>query len=153
MALFLVQHGQSLPKEIDPERSLSDEGRYTVERIAKVAADYKVTVSLIKHSGKIRAKQTADILASFLKPDQGVQETAGLSPNDDVGAVAETIGVDENMMLVGHLPFMERIVSYLITGSPNTKVFKFQHGGIVCMDKDADKGSWHIKWTLMPEIG
>jgi phosphohistidine phosphatase len=152
MALYLVQHGQSLPKEIDPERSLSDEGKSTVDRIAKVAADYGVHVSLIKHSGKARARQTAEIMASHLHPERGLQESEGLNPNDDVGSVAEVISGDENMMLVGHLPFMEKIVSYLVAGSSDKRVFKFQNGGIVCLDRDPEENSWHIKWTLMPQI-
>jgi phosphohistidine phosphatase len=56
-------------------------------------------------------------------------------------------------MLVGHLPFMERLTSYLITGSIDIPVFKFQNGGIVCMDKDPDSRSWLIRWALMPKIG
>jgi phosphohistidine phosphatase len=56
-------------------------------------------------------------------------------------------------MLVGHLPFMERLTSYLITGSIDKPVLKFQNGGIVCLDKDVDSGFWIIRWTLMPKIG
>lgn len=153
MALFLVQHGKSLPKEVDADRSLSEEGKETVARIAEVAAGYNVFVSMIKHSGKMRAKQTADIMASFLEPEKGVQETGGLDPLDDVVAVAEKITGKEDVMLVGHLPFMERLVSYLITGSIEITVFKFQNGGIVCLDRDQDRGLWYIKWVLMPEIG
>lgn len=153
MALYLVQHGQSLPKEIDPERSLSVEGKSTVDRIAKVAADYKVHVSRIQHSGKARARQTAEIMASHLHPEGGLQESAGLNPNDDVETVAGAISHDENVMLVGHLPFMEKIVSHLVAGSPNKRVFKFQNGGIVCLDKDPGENSWYIKWTIMPQIG
>ena len=149
MALFLVQHGQSLPKEVDADRSLSDEGEETVARIAAVAAGYNVFVSVIKQSGKLRAKQTADIMASFLKPKMGVQETSGLNPMDDVAALSERITGEENMMLVGHLPFMERLVSYLTTGSIEITVFKFQNGGIVCLDREKDTGSWYIKLSLI----
>ena len=42
MAVLLVQHGKNLPKEIDPERGLSDEGRMEVERIANTTRDYRV---------------------------------------------------------------------------------------------------------------
>jgi phosphohistidine phosphatase len=152
MALYLVQHGQSLPKEVDPERSLSVEGKSTVDRIAKVAADYGVHVSLIKHSGKTRARQTAEIMESHLHPEGGLQESAGLNPNDNVALVAEAISGDENVMLVGHLPFMEKMVSRLVVGSSDKRVFKFQNGGIVCLDKDPEENFWHIKWTLMPQI-
>ena len=152
MALFLVQHGTSVPKEIDPECPLTDEGRDTVERIARDAAGHKIEVDLIQHSGKTRARQTADIMAYFLKPPGGVQEASGLDPLDDVALAAKGLPGVENVMLVGHLPFMERLVSYLITGSTDRIVVKFQNGGIVRLERAPETGVWFIKWTLMPEI-
>jgi phosphohistidine phosphatase len=153
MALFLVQHGKSLPKDVDPDQGLSEEGVAQVRRIADVAKGYEVQVNCIWHSGKIRARQTAEIFASALEPKQGVQEKNGLKPLDDVAAFAASINHQDNMMLVGHLPFMERMAAYLITNKTEKAVFKFQNGGIVCMDIDPDSQSWVIKWTLMPHIG
>lgn len=152
MALFLVQHGKALSQEIDPERGLSEEGISEVERIANTAKNYKVIVSAIKHSGKKRAKQTADIFAAVLKPVDGVSVIAGLNPLDDVAPISHSTFVNENVMLVGHLPFMEKLTSYLIIGQSEPPVFKFQNGGIVCLDQDADGKSWVIKWALMPNI-
>lgn len=153
MALFLVQHGKSLPKDKDPSKGLSEEGIAETKHIAEVAKGYGVKVSSITHSGKTRARQTAEIFASVLEPEGGVQESSGLNPLDDVTAFADTIDSTENRMLVGHLPFMERMTSYLITGPIERKVFKFQNSGIVCLDKDPDSMSWVIKWSLMPNIG
>lgn len=152
MALYLVQHGKSLSADVDPERSLSEEGASEVERIAGVAKGYNVQVSIIKHSGKKRAQQTAEIFASALNPGNGVEQRAGINPMDEVEGVAHGIDADTNCMLVGHLPFMERLTSYLITGSPDRPVFKFQNGGIVCLDQDRHTRLWFIKWTLMPNI-
>jgi len=153
MALFLVQHGKSLSKDKDPEQGLSEQGLSEVEQIAKVAGGYGVHVSRIIHSGKKRARQTADIFAFSLEPEEGVQESSGLKPLDDASAYADKINSEDNLMLVGHLPFMGGLTSYLITGSIDTPVFKFQNAGIVCMDKDPDKDSWVIRWALMPNIG
>jgi phosphohistidine phosphatase len=150
MALFLVQHGRSLPKDKDPNKGLSEAGIHETERIAQVAKGYGIHVSSIAHSGKTRARQTADIFASALKPEGGLQEISGLNPLDDVTAVA--VDSTEDRMLVGHLPFMERLTAYLITGSIERPIFKFQNSGIVCLDKAPDIGSWVIKWALMPQI-
>ncbi|MBN2061110.1 MAG: phosphohistidine phosphatase SixA [Deltaproteobacteria bacterium] len=152
MAIYLVQHGKSLPEEIDPDRGLSDEGRSEVKHIADVAHEYGVKVSMIEHSEKTRARQTAEIFSSILKPADGHRERMGLKPLDDVTAVARTIESGSNIMLVGHQPFMGRLTSYLITGSMDTPVFKFQNGGILCLDRDPDTGSWIILWSLMPNI-
>ena len=153
MALYLVQHGKSLPKDIDPDQGLSEEGIAETKRIAEVAANYGINVSHIKHSVKTRAHKTAEIFASTLNPPSGMTEVEGLKPMDDVVAFAASIVPDENSMLVGHLPFMERMTSYLVTGSADKPVFKFQNSGIVCLKKDPDSGSWAIVWTLMPNIG
>jgi phosphohistidine phosphatase len=153
MALYLIQHGKSLPKDQDPDQGLSQEGTTETERIASLAQDYGVSVSQIRHSVKTRARQTAEILARALKPQNDIQEISGIKPMDDVAACAAKIDPDENVMLVGHLPFMERITSYLITGSIDQPLIKFQNSGIVCLDKDPETQAWVIKWTLMPNIG
>jgi len=152
MSLYLVQHGKSYSKEIDPERKLTDEGKADVERIAQVAKEYGVIVKSIHHSGKKRAEETANILASPLSPVQGIMEISGLNPKDDVISISKSLSHNNNDMFVGHLPFMEKLTSYLITGDSEKLVFKFQNGGIVCLDSDETSGLWYIKWTLMPRI-
>lgn len=153
MALYLVQHGQSLPKDVDPDQGLSDQGISETKRIAEVARDYRVNVLKIKQSGKKRARQTAEIFAAALNPAGGVEEVSGLKPLDDVSDFAASLDAAANHMLVGHLPFMERMASYLVTGSAEKPIFKFQNSGILCLEKVPDSGSWIIIWTLMPKIG
>ena len=153
MALYLVQHGKSLPKDVDPDQGLSDEGLAETRRIAGVASEYRVKVVQIKHSGKTRARRTAEVFAAALNPSDSIEEAAGLKPLDDVSAFAASIDAAADTMLVGHLPFMERMAAYLVTGSADKAIFKFQNSGIVCLDKYPDSGAWVIVWTLMPKIG
>lgn len=153
MALYLVQHGQSLPKDVDPDQGLSEDGIADTKRIADVARSYQVNVSLIKHSGKKRARQTAEILADALNPAGGVEAVSGLKPLDDVAALAASLDTAADAMLVGHLPFMSRMASFLVAGSADKPIFKFQNSGIVCLDRNPDTGSWLIVWALMPKIG
>ena len=152
MSVYLVQHGKSLPKEEDLEKGLSEKGIKDVTRIAKVAKESGISVSCIKHSGKKRARQTAEIFSSALNPEGGIQEISGLNPVDEVRAFSSNLRSKENIMYVGHLPFMERLSSYLICGDEDNPVFKFQNGGIVCIDKDEDSEKWAIKRTFMPDI-
>lgn len=153
MALYLIQHGKSLPKDQDPDQGLSAEGIAETERMARLAGDYDIAVTQIRHSLKTRARQTAEIFAGALNPKQGIQEVSGIKPLDDVAAYAANIDPAEDIMLVGHLPFMERMTAFLITGSIDRPVFKFQNSGIVCLDKDPESEGWVIKWALMPNIG
>lgn len=153
MSLFLVQHGQSVEKDVDAARPLSETGVATVTRMAAVARDHHVHVSSIIHSGKTRACQTADILAAALHPSEGVRAWSGLDPHDDVTVLAERLRAEENRMIVGHLPFLERLLSFLTTGNPDSRVLRFQNGCIVCLDRDREASTWYIKWTLMPDVG
>jgi len=152
MKLYLVQHGKSLPKDVDPEKGLSREGIADVKVIAETAKNYNVHIERVWHSGKKRARQSAELFHTITGSDSGLEEKQGMSPNDDVAAFAKTLDSD-NLMLVGHLPFMSRLASYLITGNHNIPVMSFQNGGIVCLAKDREHGSWTIQWTLMPNIG
>jgi phosphohistidine phosphatase len=153
VALFLVQHGKSLSKEQDPEQGLSVEGFADARRIAEVASMYGVRPEAVKHSGKKRARQTAEIFAGALLGETSkTGAISGIDPLDDVTAVANTLKTSDNFMLVGHLPFMEQLTGFLITGVVDRVVFKFQNGGIVCLDKDQGGQWWYIKWALMPKI-
>ncbi|RJQ75018.1 MAG: phosphohistidine phosphatase SixA [Desulfobacteraceae bacterium] len=153
MALYLVQHGKSLPKEQDPRQGLSDTGVAEVRRIAQVAGQYGVRVSAIVHSGKLRAAQTAEILAQALNPARGISATEGIGPLDDVEAYAPHIDLKKDELIVGHLPFLEKLTAYLITAKTAPPVFRMQNGGIVCLDHYPQTTQAVIRWALMPHIG
>jgi phosphohistidine phosphatase len=151
MALYLVQHGRSSPKEIDPQQGITEEDRKEVERIAMVAAGYGVKANSIIHSGKKRANQAAKMLADILKPTRGLTQKSGPDSLDDIELFARTIDSDADVMVFGHLPFLEKLASYLIMGKTDHPVFKMQNGGILCLDRLDE--AWTIKWALMPHIG
>ena len=152
MARYLVQHGKCLAKTDDPSRPLSEEGVSEVKRIAEVAKGYGVKIGTIKHSGKQRARETAELFNTIVGSDKGVFSVEGMAPLDDVERFAENLRKVESLMLVGHLPFMERLSAFLITGQKEKPIFRFQNGGIVCLDQFQDTEAWAIKWALMPNI-
>ena len=152
MAIFLIQHGKSLPKEQDPLKGLSAEGAADVRRIAKVAAAYGILVTEILHSGKQRALQTAEIVAAELNPQKGIKAVKGIGPLDDVAAFAGTLDLASNVMLVGHLPFLEKLAAFMITGHADSPVFEMQNGGILCLDYYRDTKQAAVKWALMPKV-
>lgn len=152
MAFYIVQHGKNLSKDLDPEKGLSPQGIAEVKKIAQLAQDCGVSVTQILHSGLKRAKQTADILASYLKPANGVAEAADIKPLDDSEDFASRVDLAADIMIVGHLPFLERLTTFLITGRQSPRVFKLQNGGILCLDRFEDSNTPAIKWSLMPNI-
>ena len=68
MQLYLVQHGASKSDSEDPQRSLTDDGRQTVEQMADLLSSLGLALDFIEHSDKLRARQTAEILAARLRP-------------------------------------------------------------------------------------
>ncbi len=148
MAMYFVQHGLALAKEVDPDRPLSGDGRKEVTRISVYLRDVGFTVKKIYHSGKTRAKETAQIFAEYVG-DGNTYELPGMNPNDDVTQFATGLNEDE-AMYVGHLPHMEKLVSYLITGNENASIAKFTNGGVVCVIKDGI--GFHIDWYLIPSM-
>ena len=150
MTVYLVQHGLCLEKEKDPNRSLSAEGRAAIIKVAQTASNTGITVPTIYHSGKLRALQTAEIFSEHLKTDK-IEPIKGLSPLDNIEEFANQFQFTEKTMIVGHLPFMERLTSYLLTGNQDQTIVKFQNAGIVCLDLN-ETNNWYIKWTIMPVI-
>ena len=151
MALYLVQHGKSLPKDADPDQGLSDEGIADTERMARQASELGLKPGSILHSGKARARRTAEILAYALQPAEGFKEAPGLNPLDDVVPWA-AVNPDADLMLVGHLPFMERLAALLVAGSTEKPVMRFQNSGIACFDRDPTAEHWVIRWALVPKL-
>jgi len=152
LAIFLSQHGKSAPKDVDPKRGLTEQGAAEVKHVASLLRQGRVQVAGIQHSGKDRARQTAEIFAAVLKPAEGLTDCSGLGPLDDVTMFAKRLDATANKMYVGHLPFMQRLVSYLTIGDPERMVIEFQNGGVVCLDYDVDTGSWIIKWAVVTSL-
>ena len=150
MTLFLVQHGESKPETEDSERSLTEHGAEIVRRMADWAAQVRLTVDQIQHSGKRRAEQTDSIFALRLSPPKGVIAVKRLSPKVHVNQVAASLrGVQESIMLVGHLPYLSRLVNLLVTGDSEIEIVKFRNAGIDCLTKQ--EGKWAVDWVLHPD--
>lgn len=151
MELYLVQHGEAKPEKEEPARPLTDRGREEVHRIGRHAARLSLQVAEIRHSGKLRARQTAEILAGYLSPPRGVREAEGMAPNDDPGKVRSEAGAaEESLMLVGHLPHLARLASSLLVGDPGREIIRFRMGAIVCLGKI--EGRWLLQWILTPDL-
>jgi phosphohistidine phosphatase len=151
MRLYLVQHGEAVPKEIDPDRPLSLQGENDIKRVAGFLKASGIPVNRILHSGKTRARQTADIMAHNLLENSQVETIDGIAPNDPVEAFAGNIPtLDTDVMIVGHLPFMAKLVAWLVTADESQPLVMYQPGSVVCLEQDASC-NWQIQWMIRPD--
>lgn len=151
MWLYLVRHGEAKHPVEDPERGLTDRGRMDAEWIARRLNQAGVEVSEVRHSGKLRAEQTAEILAAAVAPGAPVERVSGLEPNDDPHPVADALLHEPgSIMLVGHLPFMGRLLSLLISGSPDRAAVEFSTATVAALR--GSPGGWSLAWLLTPSL-
>ncbi len=152
MKLYLVQHGEACAKDVDPERPLTERGVQDVERMAAFLARAGVRVERVIHSGKRRAAQTAQRLARAVAPGVEPEESGLINPNDNPKAFdwqSESWGQD--CLVVGHLPFMARLVSHLLVDDEDRPTVAFEPGSIVCLER-GDAARWHLCWMIRPEL-
>lgn len=150
MRLYLVQHGEAKPKGEDPERSLTDRGADEIREVARSAYRAGIKPARIYHSEKHRARQTAGLLAERLGCP--FEAASGLKPNDDVQPWIDRLtGENQDLMLVGHLPFLHKLVMRLLSGYEETPLVAFRYGALFCLVPTPGR-YWVIQWILHPEL-
>jgi phosphohistidine phosphatase len=149
MLLYLVRHGKAEQGAgDDASRRLTDGGRKAVQRVAKALAEAGVRVDRVEHSGLVRARQTAEILASAVGGE--IAAAADLGSSADVVSVANRLDREGSLMLVGHAPFMPKMASYLLGGRPDAELLHFRTGSVACLSNG--EGSWQLEWFLPPKL-
>ena len=151
MKLYLVQHGEACTKEADPERPLTDQGKADVDLIATFLKQAGIKVERVLHSGKLRAEQTAERLASAIAPGIELEARGLINPNDNPKAFDwQSESWDRDTLIVGHLPFMTKLVSHLIIGDENKLITAYHTGSIVCLERHNNQ--WLLNWMVRPEL-
>jgi phosphohistidine phosphatase len=154
MHVYLVRHGKaskdpSIPT--DEERPLTKRGRADADAIARFMAGAGVRVHQIRHSGLVRARETADIFGQHLNPPGGVIAVSGLHFADPVDELARELRLElQPVMLVGHNPFMERLVAVMLTLDEGRTPVWFATSSVACLD--TIEGAWSVKWVLHREL-
>jgi phosphohistidine phosphatase len=151
MKLYLVQHAKAASKDIDPARSLTEEGLCDIEKVAAFIKPLALSVDYLWHSGKKRAQQTVEFLAEVLTINKEYTARDGLAPNDDFKAIeVEIMSLKQDIMIVGHLPFLSKLTSLLLTGLDSSDSVTFRNAGIVCLNYTDNQ--WQLNWIIIPEI-
>jgi len=149
MKVYIVQHGLSMPEEIDPEKALSPDGNKQSRNMAEFLREKNIRVDSIWHSPKKRAVQTAHIMAEIVACPE-TQEKKDLNPLDPVGNLpGEIEHLNKDLMIVGHLPFLQKLASFLLSGTEDNQFISFRNSGVICLECT---DSWRFLWTVVPEL-
>jgi phosphohistidine phosphatase len=148
--LFLLQHGDALAESVNPQRPLSEQGRNDVERLIEFVARSGVRVQRVCESGKLRARQTAEIAAARLGLGVAIETMTGLNPNDPVEPWVDVVnGWTVDVLLVGHMPFLGRFAARLLAPGAST-FLAFSPGSLACLEREP--AAWMLVWMLRAEL-
>lgn len=150
MNLYILQHGEAEAKEVDSERPLTEQGARDIRVLAMHMRNMGVRPEKIFHSGKLRAWQSAELIAESVSPGLVPLKSDGLNPNDDPAAIAGDLEqLDGNVLIASHMPFVSRLCSTLLTGTTEAE-FASTPGTLFCLEKSEDK--WRLAYMLRPDF-
>ena len=147
--IFLVHHGDAVGPDVDPMRPLSDRGRGAVLLLADDAARRGVKPDAIWHSGKLRARQTAEAFWKACHPFAPVTAERDLQPTDPPEWMRDRLfGETRDLMLVGHMPHLARLFCMLIGEDERTTTATFPVHGMIALEADGE--GWKEAWRINP---
>ena len=149
--LYLMQHGEAMSKEEDPERPLNERGIADVRALAQLLRTAGIEIDEVLHSGKLRARQTAEILADTLPPERGPEAMPGLGATDPVEPLSEQVSCwTRRVALVSHMPLVARLTGALVLDDASQAPVAFSAGTMAALA--ATKEGWQIRWMVRPEL-
>ena len=148
MILYLVHHGDAVGAAVNTQRPLSVAGREQVERLAADAAGRGARPLVVWHSGKLRARQTAE---EFWRQCNALAEfsaTRDLQPDDPPQWFADRIkGETRDILIAGHYPHLPRLLQLMTSGSTGAS---FPQHGVVALETHDGGESWEEIWRSQP---
>ncbi len=142
--LLIVRHGVAEDKEefaktgqSDDERPLTDKGRKKMKRAARGLHVIVPEIALLATSPLVRAKETAEIVAS--EYDRQVDAvTAALRPDSAFDAFVRWVKPDREqavVCVVGHEPHLSGLATWLMSGSETSHI-ELGKGGVCLLSFD-----------------
>jgi phosphohistidine phosphatase len=135
---------------------LTKKGRGKFKNIANGLKQLEEHIDLILTSPFLRAMQTTELLAkTFSLDDDRIIQTEHLTPTGSpdklIDMINENDGDVENIAIVGHEPYLSRLVSMLIAGDPEISL-NLKKGGICCLsvEKLIHARCATLNWLLSP---
>jgi phosphohistidine phosphatase len=147
MFLYLVHHGDAVGPEVDPRRPLSAAGRAEVERIAAQAAGLGARPAVVWHSGKLRAKQTAEAFWRACNALAELSASRDLQPDDPPQWMRDRLRAEgRDILIAGHFPYLPRLLALLVSGGEAGALFP-EHG-VVALETLDEGETWQERWRI-----
>jgi phosphohistidine phosphatase len=142
--LYLAHHADAVGPAVDPQRPLSIGGRMHADAMARRARDRGVNPAVIWHSGKLRARQTAEAYWRACNPLAEFSAIRGLQPTDPPEWIRDRVAAESrDVMLVGHMPSLPLILQLLTAD----ETARFPPHGMVALE--GDSGKWIEAYRLV----
>ncbi len=161
MNIFILRHGLAVEPgsagfATDFERPLTPKGERKLWKIAQSFEALELSFDWILSSPYVRARQTAEIVAETMDLGKRVELSELLAPAGSSKKLIEMINRREpppdNVLLVGHEPYLSDLISLLISGSAGVVVTMKK--GTLCKLTTAslEHGSCAaLEWLLSPK--
>jgi len=160
MTIYILRHGIAVARgapgyERDAERPLTPKGERRLWRITDAMEELELSFDLILSSPYLRARQTAEIVAEAFKEKKRLDLCDALAadaePKDVIRFLQALDPSPENVLLVGHEPYLSRLVSLLVAGDAECKI-ELKKGGLCKLTVESLKpgGCATLEWLLTP---
>jgi phosphohistidine phosphatase len=138
MRVILIRHGDAVTSSLlgDHGRPLSIDGRRQAAATGRALAEHGVSPSRVWCSPLVRAVQTAELIIASLAYRDVIEARDDLFPDSSTDSLTRALAkldTDEQVVIVGHQPFMSTATSLLL----NSSISSFGTGAAYCLKIDS----------------
>lgn len=160
MKIYLLRHALAVdpgtPGFTEEQRPLTPEGTARMRAAVEGMKHAGIEFDALFTSPLLRARQTADIVASGFNAKSQLKELAALKPGVALAQLWKALAPYNRcrrLLLVGHEPDMSRLASFLLTGRIDGMNINFKKGALCLIEVDSlpptNRGS--LRWLLTPK--
>lgn len=147
MRVYLVHHGVAVGPEEDARRPLSAVGLANAARVAAKAAGLGAKPDVVWHSGKLRAKQTAQEFWRACNALAEFSASKDLQPDDLPQRMRDRLRAESrDVAIAGHFPHLPRLLALLTTGGEAGCDFPIN--GVVALVTNDEGETWRELWRI-----
>jgi phosphohistidine phosphatase len=144
LKLFLVHHADAVGPEIDTRRPLSPVGVAQADRAAANAAARGARPAVVWHSGKLRARQTAQACWRACNALAEFSASPDLQPADPPARVRDRLrGESRDILIAGHFPHLPGLLALLLNHDAS-----FPQHGVVALETVDEGETWKELWRI-----